>query len=61
MQKYVNNVCISSLRAGHIHATDFRGRSTEIARAVSWSSDSQDIWAAIAETSTDVVLFDGLD
>jgi len=40
--------------------TDFGSRSTSIARSMSWSADSQHIYAAIAETETDVVLLDGL-
>jgi hypothetical protein len=31
-----------------------------IARSVSWSADSQFLFAAVAETETDIVLFDGL-
>jgi hypothetical protein len=40
--------------------TDFGDRSIVIARSVSWSADSQYLYAAVAETETDVVLFDGL-
>ena len=40
--------------------TDFGDRSMEIARSVSWSADSRHIYAAVTETETDVVLFDGL-
>jgi len=40
--------------------TDFGDRCTVIARSVSWSADSQSFFAAVAETETDVVLFDGL-
>jgi Tol biopolymer transport system component len=40
--------------------TDFGDRCTVIARSVSWSADSQFLFAAVAETETDVVLFDGL-
>jgi Tol biopolymer transport system component len=40
--------------------TDFGDRSITIARSVSWSRDSQSIYAAVAETQTDVVLLDGL-
>src|SRR5262249_23202829 len=40
--------------------TDFADRSCTIARSVSWSRDSQHIYAAVAETQTDVVLLDGL-
>ena len=31
-----------------------------MARSVSWSVDSQHLYAAVAENETDVVLFDGL-
>jgi eukaryotic-like serine/threonine-protein kinase len=40
--------------------TDFGNSSTVIARGVSWSADSQFLFAAVAETETDIVLFDGL-
>jgi Tol biopolymer transport system component len=40
--------------------TDFGDRCTVIARSVSWSADSQFLFAAVAETETDIVLFDGL-
>jgi Tol biopolymer transport system component len=40
--------------------TDFGDRCNVIARSVSWSADSQFLFAAIAETETDIVLFDGL-
>jgi Tol biopolymer transport system component len=40
--------------------TDFGDRCTVIARSVSWSADSQFIFAAVAETETDIVLFDAL-
>jgi serine/threonine protein kinase/Tol biopolymer transport system component len=40
--------------------TDFGGRSVEIARSISWSADSRSIYAAVAETETDIVLFEGL-
>jgi Tol biopolymer transport system component len=40
--------------------TDFGPRSIEITRSVSWSADSRHVYAAVAETETDVVLFDGL-
>ena len=40
--------------------TDFGDRSVTIARSVSWSRDSQHIYAAVAETQTDVVLLAGL-
>jgi Tol biopolymer transport system component len=40
--------------------TDFGDRCTVIARNVSWSADSQFVFAAVAEIETDIVLFDGL-
>ena len=40
--------------------TDFGGRSTFIARRVSWSSDGRSVLAAVAEGDADVVLLDGL-
>ena len=40
--------------------TDFGHRSTLITRQVSWSPDGRFIFAAVAETTTDVVLLDGL-
>jgi Tol biopolymer transport system component len=40
--------------------TDFGDRCNVIARSVSWSADSQFLFAAVAETETDVVLFGGL-
>jgi Tol biopolymer transport system component len=40
--------------------TDFGDRSILISRSVSWSADSQYLYAAVAEAETDVLLFDGL-
>ena len=40
--------------------TDFGERSILIVRSVSWSRDSQHIYAAVAERQTDVVLLAGL-
>jgi len=40
--------------------TDFGNRFTLIARSLSWSHDSQSIFAAVADVEADVVLFDGL-
>lgn len=40
--------------------TDFGERPLLIARRVSWSPDGKHIYAAVAETDADVVLFDGL-
>jgi Tol biopolymer transport system component len=40
--------------------TDFGDRSILIGRSVSWSADGQSLFAAVAETETDIVSFDGL-
>ena len=40
--------------------TDFGDRSAVISRSVSWSADSRHLYAAVADTETDIVLFDGL-
>ena len=40
--------------------TDFGDRCNVIARSVSWSADGQSLFAAVAETESDIVLFDGL-
>ena len=40
--------------------TDFGDRSVVIARRVSWSPDSKYLYAAVADTDADIVLFDGL-
>ena len=40
--------------------TDFGDRSVLIARSVSWTHDSQHIYAALNENQTDIVLLDGL-
>ena len=40
--------------------TDFGERSVVIARGVSWSADSQFLYAAVADVQTDIVLLDGL-
>lgn len=40
--------------------TDFGDRAIVIARSISWSGDSRHLYAAVAETETDVVLLDGL-
>jgi Tol biopolymer transport system component len=40
--------------------TDFGDRPVLIARRVSWSPDSKYIYAAVADTETDIVLLDGL-
>ena len=40
--------------------TDFGDRSVVIERSISWSADNQYLYAAVAETETDVVLLDGL-
>jgi tricorn protease-like protein len=40
--------------------TNFGDRPTLVARQVSWAPDGRRIYAAAAETTTDVVLLDGL-
>ena len=40
--------------------TDFGDRSVLITRSVSWSPDSQSVYAAVADVQTDIVLIDGL-
>jgi Tol biopolymer transport system component len=40
--------------------TDFGDRCNVIARSVSWSADSHFVFAAVAESETDIVLFDAL-
>jgi hypothetical protein len=40
--------------------TDFAGRTTVIARSLSWAADNRHIYAAVDETETDVVSLDGL-
>jgi eukaryotic-like serine/threonine-protein kinase len=41
-------------------ATDFGEQSVFIVRWLSWSPDSRDVYAAVADTDADVVLLDGL-
>jgi Tol biopolymer transport system component len=43
-----------------IPVTDFGGRPAFIARQVSWSPDSREIFAAVAEHHVDVIALDGL-
>jgi len=43
-----------------IPVTDFAGRPTIIARQVSWSPDSREVFAAVAEHHVDVIALDGL-
>jgi hypothetical protein len=40
--------------------TDFGKRSVAIVRRISWSPDGKYIYAAVADTDTDIVLLDGL-
>jgi serine/threonine protein kinase len=40
--------------------TDFGERPLLIARSISWSPDSRALYAALAETNSDVVLMEGL-
>ena len=56
-----SNVWILPTEGGPMQpVTDFGDRSTLIIRQVSWSPDGRFIYAAVAETTTDVVLLDGL-
>jgi Tol biopolymer transport system component len=55
------NIWTISTSSGELKPiTDFAGRSTIIARSMSWSADSRHIYAAVEETETDVVSLDGL-
>jgi hypothetical protein len=40
--------------------TDFGRRAILIARRVSWSADSQSVYAAVAEMDADIVLLEGI-
>jgi hypothetical protein len=40
--------------------TDFGRRAIMIARSVSWSRDSQSIYATVAEVDADIVLLEGI-
>jgi Tol biopolymer transport system component len=40
--------------------TDFGGRAVLVARQVSWSKDGKFIFAAVAESEADIMLFDGM-
>src|SRR5262249_44875347 len=55
------NIWIYPTSGGGLRAvTEFGDRSTMIARQVSWAPDSRSIFAAVADTRTDVVVLDGL-
>jgi Tol biopolymer transport system component len=55
------NLWLVNTENGAMHrVTDFGDRSIVIARRVSWSRDSQFVYAAIAETDSDVVLLKNL-
>jgi Tol biopolymer transport system component len=56
----VNVWGLSTDGSGMIPLTDFGGRSTLIARQVSWSPDGKFIYAAVADVGGDVVMYDGL-
>jgi Tol biopolymer transport system component len=56
------NIWLAPTEGGPMRAvTDFGDRSVYIARWVSWSPDSRYVFAAVADTDTDIVLLDGLD
>jgi serine/threonine protein kinase/Tol biopolymer transport system component len=58
---FTTNVWLLSTRTGAWRqVTDFRDRSTFIARRVSWSPDGKSILAAVGEGDADIVLLDGL-
>jgi Tol biopolymer transport system component len=55
------NLWVLPVAGGSMRAvTDFGDRSILITRSVSWSADSQHLYAAVAESETDIVLLDGL-
>ena len=55
------NICAWPTAGGPMKAlTEFGDRTIQIARAISWSADSQFVFAAVAETDTDIVLYGGL-
>jgi Tol biopolymer transport system component len=55
------NVWVVPTDGGPMRAvTDFGERSVLIARHVSWSPDSRHVYVAVADTSIDVVLLEGL-
>jgi Tol biopolymer transport system component len=58
---FTTNVWVLSTRTGAWRqVTDFNGRSTFIARRVSWSPDGKSVLAAVGEGDADIVLLDGL-
>ncbi len=58
---FTTNVWVLSTRSGEWRqVTDFRDRSTFIARRVSWSADGKSILASVGEGDADIVLLDGL-
>ena len=55
------NLWVLSTAGGELKpVTDFGDRQTLICRSVSWSADSQYLYAAVAESQTDIVLVKGL-
>jgi Tol biopolymer transport system component len=55
------NIWLLPTDGGSMRAvTDFGERLVSIARQVSWSPDSRSIYAAVADTTVDVVLLEGL-
>jgi Tol biopolymer transport system component len=61
MDGATSNIWILPTSGGPMRAvTDFGDRPIMIARSVSWSADSQSLYAAVAEVESDVVLWDGL-
>jgi Tol biopolymer transport system component len=55
------NIWIVPTDGGPMRAvTDFGDRSVFIARWISWSPDSRHVYAAVADTDTDIVMLDGV-
>jgi Tol biopolymer transport system component len=56
-----NNLWTVSTADGSFHqVTEFRPRRVSIARRVSWSADGRFLFAAVAESESDIVLLTGL-
>jgi hypothetical protein len=56
-----SNIWSLPTAGGPLHPlTDFGQRFVLIARSVSWSHDSQSIYAAVADVEADIVLLEGL-
>ncbi len=53
-------LAINTLDGSQRRVTDYGNRPIMIVRRVSWSRDSKRIYAAVAETDADIVLFQNL-